>query len=209
MAYADQKTSGNRIIALIIVAAIHIALGYGLVTGLAFEAAKKVVKTVTTIDIEEPEEPEEEPPPPPEKVDLPPPPVAPPPPIDLNPAPPPIQVIERPPPAPIQTVAPPPPPPPPPVPPQPRGNPGSWATSNDYPSSALREDREGVTRFSVTVGADGRVQSCQVTGSSGHSDLDEATCKYISRRARFKPATRDGKQVVGTWSSAVRWQIPD
>lgn len=208
MAYADQKTSGNRIIALIIVAAIHIALGYGLVTGLAFEAAKKVVKTVTTIDIEEPEEPEEEPPPPPEKVDLPPPPVAPPPPIDLNPAPPPIQVIERPPPAPIQTVAPPPPPPPP-VPPQPRGNPGSWATSNDYPSSALREDREGVTRFSVTVGTDGRVQSCQVTGSSGHSDLDEATCKYISRRARFKPATRDGSKVVGTWSSAVRWQIPD
>ena len=79
MAYADQSMSGNRVTALIIVALIHVVLGYALVTGLAYEAAKKVIQRVTTVDIKE-EVKEEEPPPPPKKVDLPPPPpVAPPP----------------------------------------------------------------------------------------------------------------------------------
>ena len=77
MAYADQQMSGNRIVAIIIVALIHIALGYALITGLAYNAVQQVVERVTTIDIEEPPPPEEEPPPPPENVpDTPPPPVA-------------------------------------------------------------------------------------------------------------------------------------
>ena len=87
MAYADQQMSGNRIVAIIIVALIHVALGYALITGLAYNAVQQVVERVTTIDIEEPPPPEEEPPPPPENVpDTPPPPVAPPPPINIAPA---------------------------------------------------------------------------------------------------------------------------
>ncbi len=38
MAYADQQMSGNRVVAIIIVGLIHIALGYALITGLAYEA---------------------------------------------------------------------------------------------------------------------------------------------------------------------------
>lgn len=67
MAYADQQMSGNRMIAIVIVALLHVAIGYTLVTGLAYEAAKAVVERVTTVDVDEPE-PEEEPPPPPEEV---------------------------------------------------------------------------------------------------------------------------------------------
>ena len=40
MAYADQQMSGNRIVAIIIVALIHIAIGYALITGLAYSAVK-------------------------------------------------------------------------------------------------------------------------------------------------------------------------
>lgn len=209
MSYADQKMGGNRLVVLIIVAALHVVLAYGLVTGLAFEAVKQVTKRVTTIDIEEPDEPEvEPPPPPPEQKQVAPPPVAPPPPISVAPAPP--QIVTTPVILPPKPSAPPPPPPAaPPKPPVPRGNPGSWAGPDDYPSRALREEREGVTRFTVTVDADGKVANCQVTGSSGHADLDEATCKNISRRGRFKPSTdSNGNPVTGTWSSAVRWQMP-
>ena len=214
MAYADQSTSSNRVIALVVVALLHVLLGYGLVTGLAFEAVKKVAQRVTTIDIEEEKEEPELPPPPPPKDAPPPPVVAPPPPINISPAPPPIQTVrEAPPPPPIQipTAAPPPPPPPRVTPkaPQPRNSPGSWATPDDYPTKAMREDRSGVTRFTVTVDADGKVSSCQVTGSSGHSDLDDATCKLVTRRARFKPATDgEGNPTSGSYSNAVRWQIP-
>jgi len=210
MAYADQKMSSNRLIALIVVAILHIALGYGLVTGLAYEGVKKALKRVTTVDIEE-EVKKEEPPPPPKKVDLPPPPVAPPVKINVSTAPPKIETVAvAPPPAPV--LAPPAPVAPPKVPAtpaQPKGNPGSWATTNDYPSRALREERSGTTGFRVTIDANGRVISCQVTSSSGHADLDQATCDNVSRRARFKPAMENGQPVQGTYSNRVRWVIPE
>lgn len=217
MAYADQQMSGNRITAIIIVAVIHVVLGYALVTGLAFSAAKKVMEKVTTIDIKEEVKKEPPPPPPPKKLDIPPPPtkiVSPPtkmnlapvqaPPLDTTPAP-------QPPPPP---ALPPPPaaPPPPSFQPKsatPKGNPGSWATTNDYPSRALREERAGVTGFRVTVSPDGRASSCTVTSSSGSPDLDEATCTNVTRRARFNPAMDgEGKPTTGSYSGRIRWVIP-
>jgi protein TonB len=211
--------SGNRVIALIIVALIHIVVGYALVTGLAHSAMKQIIERVTTVDVEEPEEePTEEPPPPPEPSQAPPPPVAPPVPININPIPPQIETVRTPPPpapviriaAPVATPAPPPAPRVQPKDPEPRGNPGNWATTNDYPRRALREEREGTSRFRVTVNTEGRVSDCQITGSSGHPDLDEATCQNITRRGRFKPATDgEGQPTTGTWASSVRWEIPD
>lgn len=216
MAYADQQMSGNRITAFIIVALIHIVVGYALVTGLAYEAAKKVVQKVTTIDIEEEVKKEEPPPPPPKKLDVPPPPVkvvVPPPKVDLvAPTREPIEVTPTPPPPPPPILPPPAAPPPPRFTPKgavPKGNPGNWATTNDYPSRALREEREGTTGFRVTVGTDGRVTDCQVTSSSGHADLDQATCDNVRRRARFNPATDgEGQPTSGSYSNRVRWVIP-
>lgn len=203
MSYVDQPVSGNRTVALIVVAILHIVFGYALVTGLAYEGIKKVLKRVTTVDIEE--EVIEEPPPPPKKVELPPPPVAPPVVINVAPNPPPIETVPEPPP-PVIVPPPPAPPPPPPKPGTPRNNPGNWATSNDYPSRALREDRAGTASFQVTIDARGRVASCRITRSSGHADLDAATCKNVTRRARFrKPSEGYGK----TYSNRVRWVIPD
>jgi protein TonB len=215
MAYADQSMSGNKVTALIIVALIHIFVGYALVTGLAYEAAQKVIQKVTTVDIKEEVKKEEPPPPPPKKVEAPPPPVAPPVKINVAPAPPQITTVSVPPPImppPVLIVPPPAITPPPPAGPTkgatPRGNPGSWATTNDYPSRALREEREGTTGFSVQIGPDGRVTSCSITSSSGHADLDQATCANVQRRARFSPALQGGQPTTGSYSSRVRWVIP-
>ncbi len=93
--------------------------------------------------------------------------------------------------------------------PTPASNPGEWASSNDYPAAALREEIEGVVRFILTVNAQGRVVDCVVTGSSGSDVLDEATCRLIAARASFEPAQGlFDKAARGTWSSAVRWEIP-
>lgn len=222
MAYADQTMSGNKITAIVIVALIHIFIGYALVTGLAYEAAKKVIQKVTTVDIKEEEKKEEPPPPPPEKKPdvAPPPPVAPP--VKIN-------VATRPPEIATVTVAPPPAPPvviaapaapvvAPPAPPapkgatsaaQPRGNPASWATDADYPQKAIVQEKQGTTGFRVTVGADGRVIDCTVTSSSGSPELDDATCKNVSRRARFKPALANGQPTQGTYSNRIRWVLPE
>jgi TonB family protein len=93
--------------------------------------------------------------------------------------------------------------------PVPKGNPGNWISSSDYPTSALRERREGTISFRVTVGLDGRPTDCTVTQSSGHADLDATTCALIARRARFTPATDDyGEPMLGTFSNRVRWMVP-
>jgi len=214
MAYADQEVSGNRIAAFVVVALLHVALGYALVTGLAYEGVKQLVKKVTTVDIKK-DEPKKEPPPP-KKVEAAPPIVAPPPKMNIATVSPPVEIVQTvPPPVPPPVIVAPPAPvaaPPPRVQPKqatPKGNPGNWATTNDYPTRALREEREGTTSFRVTVGPDGRVTSCSITGSSGSPDLDEATCSNVTRRARFNPATDgEGNPTTGAYSSRVRWVIP-
>ena len=221
MAYADQQMSGNRVVAIIIVALIHIALGYALITGLAYNAVQQVVERVTTIDIEEPPPPEEEPPPPPpeEVPDTPPPPVAPPPPINIAPAPPPIRTQTTiPPPAPPRLVIPPPappaPPPPPPAPSKaqgatPKGQRG-WASriQNNYPRRAEREGIEGVVGMSVTVGPNGRVSACSVTRSSGSSDLDSAACDGMMRYARYNPALNAaGDPISDTLAQSIQYKL--
>ncbi len=217
MAYADQEVSGNRIAAFVVVALLHLALGYALVTGLAYEGFKKVINKVTAVDIKK-DEPKKEPPPPPKKMAAAPPIVAPPPKFNVSTVSPPITTVTTPPPPapPVLVVAPPGPAAAPPPPPrftpknaQPKGNPGNWATTNDYPTRALREEREGVTGFRVSVGTDGRATGCDVTSSSGSADLDQATCSNVMRRARFAPATDgEGNPTTGSYSSRVRWVIP-
>ena len=224
MAYADQQMSGNRVVAIIIVAIIHIALGYLLITGLAIDAVKNVVERVTTIDVEEPPpppEPEDEPPPPPEDIPeptSPPPPVSPPPPMNISPAPPTIRTTPTiPPPAPPTLRIPPPAPPaPPPAPSKARGaSPDGlnrWATriQGDYPSSALRREESGTVSMRITIGSNGRVEACSVTGSSGSSALDDAACRGMQRYARYNPALNAaGDPISSTTTQSIRYVLPD
>lgn len=214
MAYADQQMSGNRIVALIIVAIIHVLIGYVLITGLAYKAAKHVIERVTTVDIEEPppEEPEDEPPPP-EPQETAPPPVAPPPPISIAPSPPPIRTQPTiPPPSPPALRVPPPAPPA--APSQARGartkNERSWAAriQENYPARALREEIEGTVGVGVSVTPDGRVGSCQVTASSGSPILDDAACKGMERYARFDPALdAAGNPTTGSYSTRITYRL--
>jgi len=108
---------------------------------------------------------------------------------------------------------PPAPPPTPPAPPRaarPKGDPGGWVTADDYPARDLREGNQGVTRFKLTIGPDGKVQACTVMQSSGFASLDAAACNKLTRRARFNPAADPGGMLAPSeYSSAIRWVIPD
>jgi protein TonB len=217
MAYADQKMSGNKITALIIVALIHVAAIYALVTGLAYSAVQKAIEKVTTVDVKEPEKPKPPPPPPPKTKTAPPPPVAPPVRINVATTPPQIVTTVTPPPvAPPIVLAPPPAiSPPPPAAPKgpttaasPRVALQQVVSTDDYPARALRENRGGTVGFRLAIGADGRVSGCDVTSSSGSPDLDQTVCSLLSRRARFKPALQDGQPVASSFQSRFTWAIP-
>ena len=151
MAYADQQMSGSKVTALVIVALIHVLVGYALVTGLAYEAAKQVIKKVTTVDIKEEE---------------------------------------------AKGAT-------------PKGQSG-WAAriQSNYPTRAVREEREGRVGVRVTIGPDGRVTACSVSSSSGSPDLDEAACEGMSRYARFNPAQDTaGNPISDSYSTAIVYKL--
>ncbi|MFL6737874.1 MAG: energy transducer TonB [Sphingomicrobium sp.] len=219
MSYANRKQmSSNRTAAIIIVALIHIALGYALVTGLAYNVIKNAAEKMKTFDVEEePPPPPEEPPPPPD-TETPPPPqiVAPPPIVRTNTvAPPIISTPVAPPPVITPTARPAPPAPP--APPKPvisqaakaKANLNSLFSTDDYPPSALRNEEHGTTAVRLSIGTDGRVTDCSVASSSGSSTLDAATCSIIRRRARYTPAKdQSGNPIAGTDSARIRWELP-
>jgi len=93
---------------------------------------------------------------------------------------------------------------------KPRNDPGAWLRDNDYKSSWARRDLTGTARFRLDISKAGTITGCRVTGSTGHSELDAATCVLLEKRAKFEPARgRQGEPVAGTYSGAVRWELPD
>jgi protein TonB len=127
---------------------------------------------------------------------VPPPPVTPPPLVQINTPPPPtITTVTAPPIPPVTppVIA----PPPPPQPPPPRktvsaqsakGDLRTLFSADDYPASAQAAGAEGTAQAQLTIGADGRVQSCNLIRSTGNGALDSATCNILRRRAKFTPA---------------------
>lgn len=220
MSYANRRQmSSNRTAAIIVVAILHVFLGYALVTGLAYNVIKKAAEDMKTFDVkDEPPPPPEAPPPPPEpQPNTPPPIVSPPPLVRTNTVSPVINTVREAPPVVITPTAPqappaPPAPPPAPVKVQParaKGSlPGLFST-DDYPPDALRNEQQGTTAVRLTIGADGRVSGCDVTSSSGSPSLDSATCRIIRARARYTPAKgSDGKATGDTDSARIRWVVP-
>lgn len=226
MAYVDQARTKSRKGAIITVGAIHAVIGYGLIVGLApgiFTPPVPQPFEGTQITLPEIEPPPELPQPTTENPD----PVrtqiyTPPTAYDLTPDPirmdtteiilPPLDwdrpipgATGIPKPIPSATT-----PSFTPIDVTPRNDPGSWVTTNDYRSSWINREMIGTAGFTLQVGTNGRAESCLITKSSGHEALDKATCNLISKRARFTPARNSNNdKVSGSYSSSVRWQLPD
>jgi protein TonB len=91
----------------------------------------------------------------------------------------------------------------------PKSAPGTWVTTDDYPSSAVRAGVEGRTSFRLDIGVDGRPTNCTVLASSGSDDLDRTACRKLMSRARFKPALdTSGNPTATTYAGGVTWKLP-
>jgi protein TonB len=217
MAYVDSSPSNKRLVGLGIAVAVHIGLGYVVVSGLA----PKIIQTFTgPIEVkeikEEVKKEEEPPPPPPEKlVELPP--FVPPPVIDIAlpppPAPPPINtqsVVQQP--APPPVAAPrgesAPAPPATPAPPAEVRVPVDRAAllktlsrkqRPDFPPSVVRAmEAAGQSQVAVqceaVVGSEGRITDVMCE-STGYERLDELVKRFFVG-TRAPAATVDGKPVA-------------
>jgi periplasmic protein TonB len=78
----------------------------------------------------------------------------------------------------------------------------------DYPRLAYAERMQGTTFVRFTVMPNGRVRHCAVTRTSGHRELDAATCPLLERRLRYRPA-RDtsGRAIAQIVSGQQDWLL--
>lgn len=201
MNYAEPRSSGTRLTALVAVAVFHLLLVYALIHGLARKIVEVVRPPLETKIIEETRRPPPEPPPPPPpppKLVTPPPPYIPPPEVQ-------VQVPVQPPPT-ITAVTPTPPPapiPPPAVPapavPAPVAPVRTAAVVDAracakpaYPPASIRANETGVVTLNFLIDFDGKVLESKVERSSGHRRLDEAARAGLGM-CKFRPATIGGK----------------
>lgn len=93
---------------------------------------------------------------------------------------------------------------------RPKDNPGTWLSSNDYPTAMLNRNEEGTVRFRLTVDGQGKTTSCHITRSTRPQTFDDAVCLALLKRATFEPALDlQGKPVASYWHSSVRFEIPN
>ncbi|WP_162236737.1 energy transducer TonB [Sphingomonas sp. Leaf230] len=90
-----------------------------------------------------------------------------------------------------------------------RGASDAWVSADDYPPSSLRAREEGTTQIKFGVNAQGRVENCVVTTSSGSSALDRATCSSVTRRGRYNPSIgADGNPAATERTMSYTWRLP-
>ena len=79
---------------------------------------------------------------------------------------------------------------------------------SDYPRDALRERLGGTVSVRFRVLTTGRIADCGVTRSSGNGSLDSTTCRLLTERLRFRPATdAAGQPVESRLGSDFTWGV--
>ncbi len=90
--------------------------------------------------------------------------------------------------------------------PEPTNDPRSWVKSEDYPPSAIRVRNQSDATLRYRVTRDGKVADCAVAQSSGSLALDNAACRLVTRRARYRPALAADGSAQDAWVvQTVRW----
>lgn len=90
--------------------------------------------------------------------------------------------------------------------PEPLSNPGSWLSSNDYPTAMMIGGKQALVNFRLSVDAKGAPTACEIQRSYNDKKFDEVTCAILMRRARFAPALDAQQQPVPSfYLNSVRW----
>jgi len=190
--YARREFNpGRHLPSIIAVIALHILLGWALVSGLARKVVEVIKAPIETKIIEEIKKPPPEvPPPPPPKLAVPPPPFIPPPEIQIQaPPPPPTQTITT-----VTTAPPPPGPPPvaaPPVqaPPQPtirKEYRASYRVDPVYPRAAQKDGISGRVVAHVYVAPAGNVTDVKIVSAQPPRVFDREVIRALSQW-KFNP----------------------
>jgi len=196
----------SRLGSAAVVAAIHVAAIFGLLTALNQGALMKELRIIQAV-IDAPAETPREPPPPPPDFVKPTPPVAIVPEFAIRP----VTVT----PPSVTTVPAKPAPAPAPAAPAPISAPSSdplrpimsTHTLPPYPPIARRLNEQGTTLMALTISPKGDVSECSITESSSSARLDEAGCDFVKAHWRWRPPTNAGKPVSARTHVSIKWDL--
>lgn len=79
-----------------------------------------------------------------------------------------------------------------------------------YPKSALAHGDEGLVGMALTISETGSVSDCVIAQSSNAQSLDDASCRLMLDKAKFKPALDSkGAPTTGTIAINFNWILPE
>lgn len=94
--------------------------------------------------------------------------------------------------------------------PEPIGNFSNFFKPDDYPENLLMDGVQGSVGVVIDVDSQGLATNCRIVETSGTDGLDQATCKALRKRAKFKPAlSHTGAAMASLTYWRVNWQIVD
>jgi protein TonB len=209
-------TSPRRWAAIGFVGVVHLALLYGLASGLAIRFVEQIPAAIQA-DVVKPQQlarPELPPPPAPELVAPQSVPQIPVPNIVIahaSPAPHAITAVavekpasvpaprSTPPAAPVEAA--------PAIAPTPARSIAGTHTTPPYPPLAIRLGEEGMVRLHIALDSGGKIHTVNVVKTSGSERLDSAAVSWVAKHWRYAPATRDGKPVASSVLADVRFDL--
>ncbi|HEY8947530.1 MAG TPA: TonB family protein [Rhizomicrobium sp.] len=80
-------------------------------------------------------------------------------------------------------------------------------TTPPYPPIAVRLGEEGVVRLHIALDSAGKINAVNVLKTSGSERLDNAAVSWVTRHWRYAPATHDGKPVASVVLADVRFDL--
>ena len=91
---------------------------------------------------------------------------------------------------------------------EPIGSPRSWILSQDYPKVALSAGGQAVVHVRLNIDDTGKVDGCHIQQSTRGEKFDQAVCRALLKRAKFKPALDlEGKPMASYWRNTVTFSI--
>jgi len=186
---SEQRSFGKHAPSIILVAGLHLAIGYALVTGLARKVVEVIKAPIETKIIEEIKKPPPDtPPPPPPQLASPPPPFIPPPEINIQ-----VPMVQTAPTITTVTTTPPPPGPPPVVQQQPVQQPvvrreykAAYRVDPVFPRQAQRDGISGRVIAHVVVQPNGNVTEVRIISAQPPRVFDREVIRALSQW-RFNP----------------------
>jgi protein TonB len=190
----------ERIAGIAFVAALHIALIWALMAGLAQRIALVLPHELTAVVIQPQQEQAQ--PPPPAQLQKPTLPTVQPPDIQLQQQAAPAITVQTT-PQPVAPVAP--------VNPSPVSSNasglGSTHTTPPYPEMERRMGHEGTVTLRLAIDTTGNVTDAQIEKSSGSQVLDQAAIDWVKAHWKYKPAIQNGTAVAATTEAAVVFNL--